>query len=125
MRRTHKEKEFNQLQQMRKENERLKREISHLRKQLARVDLDRYSHIKEIIEESYQMEEELEGRKILQKLRKDWKCHQCERGFLEIMLYNRPDSTWYYRQCNTCAHRTRSQRYSPDVPGILKEDKNK
>lgn len=116
-------KEYSREQQLLFENRKLRREIGHLRKQLARVDLDRFSHVKDIIEKSYQMEEELDGRKILQRLKEVWRCHECERGYLEIVLYNRPDATFYYRLCNQCSHRTKSQKYSPDVPGILKEDK--
>jgi regulator of replication initiation timing len=115
-------KEYSKEQELVYENRKLRREIGHLRKQLARVDLDRYTHVKDIIEKSYRMEEELEGQKILQRLRAEWKCHECERGFLQIVTYNRPDATFYYRLCNVCAHRTKSQRYNPGVPGILKED---
>lgn len=115
-------KEFSREQQVLHENKALKREIARLRKELARIDLDRYSQVKDMIEKSYQMEEELEGKKILKKLKKDWKCHECERGHLEIFCYNRPDSTWYYRQCNNCSHRTKSQRYTPGIEGILKDE---
>jgi hypothetical protein len=115
-------KEYSREQQLIHENKRLKRELGALRKQLARIDLDRYDGIKELIEKSYQLEEELEGRQILEKLKERWRCRECARGFLEIIIYNRPDSTCYYRQCNVCSHRTKSQRYSPSVPGIIKEN---
>ena len=114
-------KEHTREQQLLYQNKALKREIASLRKQLARIDLDRYSHIKDIIEKSYQMEEELEGLEILEKLKDAWKCYECMRGYMEIMLYNRPDSTWYSRQCTNCSHRTKSQRYTPGVPGIIKD----
>lgn len=114
--------EYTREQQLLYQNKALKREIASLRKQLARLDLDRYSHVKDIIEKSYQMEEELEGREILEKLKHAWKCYECIRGHMEIVLYNRPDSTWYYRQCNCCTNRTKSQRYTPgEVQGIVKE----
>jgi hypothetical protein len=116
-------KEYTREQKLAYENKRLKREVSSLRKQLARIDLDRFGHVKELIEKSYQMEEELEGRQILEKLKESWKCRDCNVGYLEIILYNRPDSTFYYRQCTNCPHRTKSQRWSPQVPGIIKDTK--
>jgi hypothetical protein len=117
-------KEYSREQQLLHNNKKLKREIASLRKQLARVDLDRYNHIKDMIERSYQMEEELEGKEILEKLKKNWKCYECARGYMEIVLYNRPDSTWYYRHCTNCSHRTSSKRYVPGkVEGIVKDEK--
>lgn len=114
-------KERSREQKLAYENKSLKREVASLRKQLARVDLDRYAHVKSIIENSYKLEEESEGRGILEKLRSEWACHDCRgEGYLEICLYNRLDGTFYYRKCTNCAHRTESQRWNPKVPGIIK-----
>jgi hypothetical protein len=101
----------------------LKREVSSLRKQLARIDLDRYSHIRDIVEEHYHEEEQqvtaLDG---LKSLKEQWKCHECGNGYLEIYVYNRQDGTFYYRVCNNCPNRTKSQKYDPDtVQGIMKD----
>lgn len=104
------------------ENQRLKRQLSHLRKQLARVDLDRYQNLKETIEQHYQEDRAQEGQDILEKLKQEWKCREpnCE-GFLEIFLYTKVDSTYYYRKCNCCNNRTKSQKYTPEVKGIIKK----
>jgi hypothetical protein len=118
IRRGHKEK--SREQKLIYENKAMKREIASLRKQLARVDLDRYHHVKDIIERSYQLEDESEGRGILEKLRSEWACRECNDGYLEICLYNRPDATFYYRKCVNCSHRTDSQRWNPKIPGIIK-----
>ncbi len=114
-------KEFSREQKLIHENKRLKREIASIRKQLARLDLDRHTYIKDIIERSYQLEEQKEGADILEKLKKEWHCRECARGYLEIICYNKPNETWYYRKCNNCEHRTKSQKYNPGkVPGIIK-----
>lgn len=122
MKRNHSPKELDQLQKTKKENEKLKRQLSSLRKQLARLDLDRYSQVKEVIEQHYQEDREHEGQEILDKLKQEWKCHECD-GFLEIFCYNKVETTWYYRLCSNapqCKNRTASQKYSPDVKGIIK-----
>jgi hypothetical protein len=118
------EREFGREKKLAHENKRLKQQVSQLRKMLARVDLDRYSNLKQTIEKHYQEEQAQEGQDILDKVKKEWACQVagCE-GYLEIILYNKIDSTWYYRRCNCCPHRTKSQKYSPEVKGIIKDSK--
>ena len=116
------EKEYTQFQQMQHENSRLKREISKLRKQLARIDLDRHSYVKDIVDEhlAHEIEEETTG-KMLERLKDEWKCHSCNVGYLEVVPFAKGAETHYIRQCNNCPHRTKSQRYNPEkVEGPLK-----
>lgn len=112
--------EFNKEQKLAHENKRLKIELARVRKQLARLDLDRYENVKEMIEEHY-VDNAQEGQDILENLKKAWACKQCQSGYLEIFTYNKLDQTWYFRRCSnapTCKHRTESKRYTPDVKGI-------
>lgn len=118
------DKEFTREQKLVQENRVLKRQVASLRKQLARVDLDRYGQLKQTIEQHYQEDKTQEGLDILEKVKKEWACQEvnCD-GYLEIILYNKIDSTWYYRKCTSCPHRTKSQKYSPEVKGIIKDSK--
>lgn len=112
-------------QKLIQENQKLKRQLGQLRKQLARIDLDRYEHIKQIVKRHYQEEYEQEGQELLEKLKEEWKCHEpgCS-GYLEINIFNKINDTYYYRACNACNHRTKSKRYDPkEVKGIIKENK--
>jgi len=102
-----------------KENQDLKREISRLRKILSRVDLDRYEQVREIIEEHYADDRKNEGQEILDKMKQEWKCHDCAEGYLEITIFNKINESWYFRRCNCCAKRTKSQRYESSVRGIM------
>jgi hypothetical protein len=105
------------------ENQRLKRQLSLLRKQVARIDLDRYSSLRDIVDQHYQEDRAQEGQDLLDKLKQEWKCRQpnCE-GYLEIILYTKVDHIWYYRKCNCCPHRTKAQKYvSSEVKGIVKK----
>lgn len=111
------EKEWSREQELLKENKELKKKLSALRKQLSRLDLDRYDNIKEIIEDSELKEE------VIDELKKSWLCNKCNKGFLEITVFNKLQDEWYYRSCDHCTHRTKAQRYSKDVKGLMKNAK--
>jgi hypothetical protein len=108
-------------QQLVQENRLLKRQVSSLRKQLARLDLDRYENIREAVEDHERNSGLSTTQDLLESLKQEWKCKKeaCS-GYLEIILFNKIDTTYYYRVCNSCSNRTKSQKYSPDVKGILK-----
>ena len=117
-------KELTAIQEIKYENQRLKRENDLLRKQLARVDLDKYSQLKKTIKKHYQKEEKKQGDDILDKVRQEWRCKEPEcAGFLEIFLYNKQSETWYFRKCSEsgCKNRTVTKKYTPDVKGIIKK----
>lgn len=115
-------KEWSDRQKILNENKRLKREVASLRKQLARTDLDRYSYVRDIVQEHLAEEkEEQTTTQMLQSMKNEWQCRDCGVGYLEIHLYTRPDGTHYYRMCNNCSKRTKGQRYEPGkVRGIIK-----
>lgn len=115
------DKEFTNEQHLKHENARLKKELGSLRKQLARIDLDRYTHIKSMMEDHMAAEEEAESQPALERMKQEWKCRKCHAGYLEINLYMRMGEPWYFRKCNSCANRTMSQKHSPNVKGIFKK----
>lgn len=111
-------------QRLKGENDKLKRQISSLRKQIARLDLDRYEVIKDLIEEHSTQDNAEQGKEILESLKKTWACHDCETGYLEMFVYNRGGETWYYRICSNapnCGKRTKSQLYSLQVKGLVRK----
>jgi hypothetical protein len=119
------DREFTREKKLINENRILKRQVASLRKQLARLDLDRYDNIKETIEQHYQEDRAQEGQDFLEKIKSEWKCHEagCD-GFLEIFTYTKVGNTWYYRICSsapTCKNRTKAQKYSPSVRGIMRK----
>lgn len=116
------DKERSREQELKFENQRLRRTVSSLRKQLARIDLDRYSHVRDMVEEHLADQEVIVTTEdMLKSMKNEWKCHECGDGYLEITLYGKMGQTWYFRKCNSCPHRTTSQAYSPSVRGIIKE----
>lgn len=119
-------KEFTREQRLVKENQALKRENSRLRKELNRLDINREDQVKQAVEESFKDSAPEDGQVILDRLKQEWKCNEpnCA-GFLEIIKYNKVDSTWYYRDCSVpdCSNRTKGQRWTSDVRGILRREK--
>jgi hypothetical protein len=119
------DREFTREKQLVQENRILKRQVAHLRKTLARVDLGQ-ENVKEAIEKNYTEEHAQTGQDIIEKLKREWKCRweKCD-GHLEIFPYNKMDSTWYYRICSNapkCKNRTLAQKYDPStVKGIVKK----
>ena len=112
-------------QKLQQENQQLKKQISSLRKQLSRIDLDRYSTIKDIIDESYQDDKKEMSAKILENLKQQWACKICIDGVMEIFTLNRAGETIYYRICSNspvCGNRTRAKPYvAGRVTGIVRK----
>lgn len=97
------------------ENQQLKREVARLRKNLAKLDLDRYENVKDAINEHYQDDRAEEGQRILQKVKDQWLCHSCGIGHLQMIVYNKPGGTFYFRKCDKCAKRTAPKQYTTEV----------
>lgn len=112
-------------QKLIKENKALKREIQKLRKALARNELNRYENVKEAVEDHERNLGLPTTQDLLESLKREWACKECNEGYLEIFLYNKLDQTWYYRTCSnapTCNNRTKAQKYDPkEVKGIIKK----
>jgi len=115
-------KEYDRLQTALHENRKLKRENAGLRKALAKLDLDRHAYVRDIVEEHYAREDsETTTMEMLDMLKSEWKCRECNEGFLEITVYSKLGDSWYFRQCNNCKYRTKSQKYSQNVKGLMKQ----
>jgi len=116
-------KEFSREQKLLNENKKLKQTIGQMRKHMARMELNRhdYESMKELMEEHQTEAEPVFGANFLDNLKKTWLCNDCRQGHLEIILYNKIDNTYYYRKCSNCPNRTKSQKYSPNVQGIIKK----
>ena len=120
------DKEFTREQRLIDENRVLKRQVSALRKELARVDLDQFTSLKDTIGRHYKEGETQQGLDILEKVKQEWRCNECKEGYLEIFIYSKVGNLCYFRKCSnpSCKHRTKSQRYNPnEVKGIIKDSK--
>lgn len=113
-------KELDQLQKLKKENEKLKRTVSQLRKELDRIE-NRYSGLDDLVQQQYeeQFPKKLSKTKQLQD---DWMCHKCKEDYLRIIIINRPDGTFYLRKCGSCTNKTRLKKYHEKVQGIVEND---
>lgn len=118
MRRSHKDADITQIQRLQKENEKLKRRISALQKQLARIDLDSHNNVKELVDKFEQEDYKEEKHSTQKALEEKWKCHKCDEGVLKLILIQRKDKLVYFRKCDSCDNRTKTQEYTEKVDGI-------
>lgn len=99
------------------ENDKLKKQISSLRKQLSRIDIDRYSNLKDIIEAQDEEDDNFDSKTALEDLKAKWECHECHEDYLKLIIVPRLDGTFYFRKCS-CGHRTKLKKYNDNVEGI-------
>ena len=108
-------KELNNEQRLKLENIKLKRQISALRKQLSRIDVDRYQELRLLIDRQEAEDHAEEYKEVLEKVAKMWECWDCrdkgEHGILQIHTIERRDGLFYWRQCDSCPKRTKGQRH--------------
>lgn len=109
-------------QRLIKENQSLKKQVQILRKRLARIELSRYENVKEAVEDHERNSGLPTTQDLLEALKETWRCKKDScKGYLEVYLFNKIDTVWYYRKCNCCDNRTKSQKYDPkSVKGIIK-----
>lgn len=107
---------------LKEENKKLKRTVQSLRKQLSRIDVDRYQQLQELVDtqvkEDKQFHDEPRRESKREEAKEKWRCFECGEGFLRLLVLNRPDGVFYIRKCSDCRHKTRVKRYSSDVQGI-------
>jgi hypothetical protein len=117
-----------EVQTLRYENQKLKKENARLRRQLQRVDLNRFQNLSELVNKKFK-EDKIEAKsKKLEALKQKWECFSCGRGILRLMIYDHPvKGAMYFRKCDQagCGHRTEMQKYTPEVEGITENDEIK
>jgi hypothetical protein len=120
MPRRHGDKELDQLQKLKYENDKLKRENSRLRKLIQRGQADQ-ELLHELMVQKDREEEVAQAEKIAENR---WRCYQCAAGVMKIHLLQRLDGVFYYRCCSNaeCGHRTKLQKHTKDVQGVKHEE---
>lgn len=117
-RRKYSDSEQDDLQRLKRENDKLKRQISALRKQLARIDINRYENLQDLIHKYDKQEAE----EILAKEQKSneekWKCYHCQDGVLRLKIYQRLDGIFYNRKCDQCPNKTKLKKWNDDIEGV-------
>jgi hypothetical protein len=109
--------ELTDVRRLRLENQKLKRQMSKLRKQLSRIDIDRYTNLKEMLEAQAAEDEGFDAKLELEQLKEKWICHECKNDYLRIIIVPRADGLFYIRKC-PCGHRTKMKKYTDEVDGL-------
>lgn len=118
-------KEYSDIQRLKHEIDKLKRENSRLKKQIQMLDINRYQDIKELLLKDKEEEfVQTSNKKDIEKLKKEWNCHKCGEGYLKIHILPRLDGVFYYRKCSNkeCTNRTNTKKYTQDVKGIKDDE---
>lgn len=110
--------ELSTIRRLKLENQKLKKQMSKLRKQLSRIDIDRYSNLRDIIEAHALEDEGFDAKLQLEQLKEVWLCHTCKKDYLRIIMIPRADGTFYIRKCPACDHRTKMKKFTDDIGGI-------
>lgn len=115
-RRTYSDSELDLLSKLKRENQKLKGEVSKLRKQIDRLDLDRFQSFKEALDKLDEIEMEQAAKRRDKQLSKDrWRCWDCGQGQLRLKIWDRRDGQRYQRVCDLCGKRTSIKKYTPEV----------
>jgi hypothetical protein len=108
------DKELSKIQKLAHENKKLKMEINRLRKTISRLDsgwctgcLDKY--------EGKDKEDDLPEPTLDNPVINKRSCFKCKEGQLRIIKYYKLSETHYYRSCDSCPHRTKGKKFTPDV----------
>lgn len=107
--------EYDIVDKLKHENQKLKKQISQLRKQLARLDLNRYSNLKELVDKHELEDQEEKKTEHKEQIKKLWECFECREDHLRMVTFERKDGVFYFRKCNSCGHRTKMKRLTADT----------
>ena len=120
-RRKYGDREYDSLDKLKHENKRLKRQISALRKQVARIDINRYENLKDLLQKHDQEDVSEQVVKEQERLKKKWECHSCKQGTLKLKIFERRDGIFYFRKCDSCDNRTKTKKHDESVEGVKDE----
>lgn len=112
-----KNKELSEIQRLKAENLQLKRQLTRIRKQLARDQADRFDSIDNALEAQIREDEALRELRKQQKLIEHWRCFKCKEDYLRLIIIQRPDGGFYFRKCPGCENRTRLKPLNDKVEG--------
>lgn len=110
--------ELSEIRKLKLENQKLKKQMGKLRKQLSRIDIDRYSNLREIIEAHAYEDESFDSSVYLEELKQKWLCHGCKLDYLRVIIVPRADGLFYIRKCPACDQRTKLKKYTDEVDGL-------
>lgn len=113
-RRKYSDSENDRLQRLSNENKKLKQQIAQLRKQISRIDVDRFQNLKDLLDSQDREEQQEAAREHEAKL---WECWDCKKDLLKLVVMERRDGVFYFRRCS-CGRRTKTQKYTDKVKGI-------
>lgn len=115
-RRNYNKKEQDQLQKIRQENTKLKKQVAKLRKVINNIDIEHYKFVQDLLNSETFKKKSAPA--IQEELEKKWACHQCEEGVMRLIILHRAGEPYYTRKCDSCSNKTKMKRYTEGVEGV-------
>jgi DNA-directed RNA polymerase subunit RPC12/RpoP len=110
--------EVNENKKLKLQNQALRRQIQTLRKELNKIDIDRYQYLKDLVQSQAKKDEQVETTITLNKLKDKWECFTCGKDFLRLVIIPKADKLYYMRRCPTCLYKTRLKPYTDSIEGL-------
>lgn len=108
-------KEQDQLQKVIEENQRLKKQISKLRKVIKNIDIEHYQFVQDLLNSKTFKENPIKTTK--KELEKQWECHQCSEGIMRLIIVHKLREPYYFRKCDNCTNKTKLKKYDDSIKG--------
>ena len=112
------------LERLKHENRLLKRQLSALRKQLQRVNLDEHGNLKKLVDKHERQDIEMNKKQTHSKMRREYGYRTCSEGYMLIVRISRQDGDFFFRRCSDdkCSARTVLEPWNDEVKGPHWED---
>lgn len=106
-------------EKLKRENRELKRQLKALRREIDRIDYEHLNNLVEAQEGSLQdIEQKVEYTSKRERNEENWKCFDCKDGVLRLRIFQKPGGAVYFRVCDKCGKRTKTQKYTNLVDGV-------
>lgn len=110
-----KDKDWTEIQQLKAENYKLRRQIGKLRKVISRIDLEQYLFVRDLIDSQERQDEEFDRESKKAEIKGRWKCYDCDEGILKMVVVMKAGEQYYIRKCNSCGKKTKLKKLVENV----------
>jgi len=115
------DKDLKEVQLLKEENKKLRRQVRKLRSVISNLDLRQYEFVNDLLKKQTKENKTCTERSRQKKLEAKWACFECGKGILRLIVLTRLDGTMYFRRCDHCENKTRLKVFTDEVVGVLEE----
>ena len=112
------QKQQHQIRELKRDKKQLENAVKQLQQQLhSKKDLE------DLVDRQAKETKNWYDKRISDKKKENWLCHECGRDYLRMVIINRADGPHYFRRCGSklCTNKTKLKKYTPLVKGLMEE----